>query len=84
MPEQIQIPPVRSAKSVRLLGSDILLVWKVAEDGLSIIVPQSIRQSPPCDHAWAFEITDALIRAESVMRQYFTLPAQRLDGGQKR
>ena len=33
------------------------------QDGLSITVPQSIRQSPPCDHAWAFEISDASITA---------------------
>jgi alpha-L-fucosidase len=60
-PERIQVPPVRSVKSVRLLGSDVAVEWKVADGGLSITVPQSVRQSPPCDHAWAFEITEASI-----------------------
>ena len=63
-PERIQVPPVRSVKSVRLLGSDVAVEWKIADDGLSITIPQSIRQSPPCEHAWAFEITEATIAAD--------------------
>jgi alpha-L-fucosidase len=64
MPERIQVPPVRNAKSVRLLGSDVAVEWKIADSGLSITVPQGIRQSPPCEHAWAFEISDAMMTAD--------------------
>ncbi len=60
-PERIQVPTVHSAKSVRLLGSDAAVEWKVVDDGLAIAVPPSIRQSPPCEHAWAFEIAEANI-----------------------
>jgi len=38
--------------------------WKIGDDGLSITIPQSIRQSPPCEHAWAFEITEPSIAAD--------------------
>ena len=63
-PQQIQVSPVRGARSVRLLGSDASLEWKAADNGLTVTIPQSIRQSLPCEHAWAFEITEATIAAE--------------------
>ena len=53
---QIQVGPIKSAKSVRLLGSSAAVSWKVGAEGLSIVVPESERQSPPCEHAWVFEI----------------------------
>ncbi len=53
---QIQVGPIKSAKSVRLLGSSAAVSWKVGAKGLSIDVPESVRQSPPCEHAWVFEI----------------------------
>jgi alpha-L-fucosidase len=56
LPAQIQIAPIKSAKSVRLLGSSTAMQWKVTPEGLSIDVPQTVRQSPPCEYAWAFEI----------------------------
>lgn len=53
---QIQVAPIKSAKSVRLLGSSAAVQWKVTPEGLSIDVPESVCQSPPCEHAWTFEI----------------------------
>ena len=56
MPERIQIPPVKAAKSVTLLGSKTAVEWTVTPEGLSISVPQDVRQWPPCQHAWALVI----------------------------
>jgi alpha-L-fucosidase len=55
-PAQIQVAPIKAAKSVRLLGSSTAVQWKIGAEGLSIDVPQSVLQSPLCEHAWAFEI----------------------------
>ena len=58
-PAQIRIAPIQAAKSVRLLGSPDALPWTVTPEGLSISVPESVRQSPPCEYAWALEIDGA-------------------------
>lgn len=62
LPQRIELSPVRSAKSVRLLGSAISLPWTITSSGLSVSVPQSVRQSPPCEHAWVLEIQEAQIQ----------------------
>jgi len=59
LPAQIQVAPIKAAKSVRLLGSPDAVEWKVTPEGLSISLPDSARKSPPCEHAWALEITGA-------------------------
>jgi len=64
LPQRIQIAPVRGAKSVRLLGSEAALEWKIAPDGLSVLIPESVRQSPPCKHAWAFKIVEAALAGD--------------------
>ena len=43
LPAQIQIAPIKAAKSVRLLGSSTAVQWKVTPEGLSVSVPQSVR-----------------------------------------
>jgi len=58
-PQHIEIAALRGAKSVRLLGSQAALAWKAGPDGLSVRIPESVWQSPPCRHAWAFEIVEA-------------------------
>ncbi len=58
-PERIQVPPIKAAKSVKLLGSKTAVEWTATADGLSVIVPQDMRQLPPCPHAWAIEIEGA-------------------------
>jgi len=63
-PEQIPIPPIKAAKSVRLLGSSIAVEWKIASEGLTVSIPESVRQSPPCEHAWALEIAGGRIELE--------------------
>jgi len=63
-PEQISIPPIKRATSVKLLGSSIAVEWKIALEGLIISIPESVRQSPPCEHAWALEIAGGRIELE--------------------
>ena len=46
---------------MKLLGSKTAVEWTVTPEGLSVTVPQDVRQSPPCEHAWAFEIEGARI-----------------------
>jgi alpha-L-fucosidase len=58
-PERIEVGPIGAAKSVRLLGSDAKLEWTVTPSGLSVSLPESVRQAPPCQHAWALEIKGA-------------------------
>ncbi|MCL5278371.1 MAG: alpha-L-fucosidase, partial [Planctomycetes bacterium] len=40
LPERIQIPPIKAAKSVKLLGSKTAVAWTVTPEGLSVAVPQ--------------------------------------------
>ena len=61
-PEQIHIAAVKAAKSVRLLGSPEAVQWTVTPEGLSVSIPQSVRRSPPCEHAWSLEIGGAHVR----------------------
>jgi len=55
-PERIQVPPIKAAKSVKLLGATAAVEWTVTPKGLAVTIPQGARQSPPCEHAWALEI----------------------------
>lgn len=59
LPERIQIPPIKAAKSVKLLGSKTAVAWTVTPEGLAVTIPQDVRQAPPCEHAWALEIAGA-------------------------
>jgi alpha-L-fucosidase len=60
-PAQIQIAPIKAAKSVRLLGSSNKVEWTITPEGLSVSIPEDMRQSPPCEHAWALEIAGGRI-----------------------
>jgi alpha-L-fucosidase len=60
-PAQIRIAPIKAAQSVRLLGSPSAVEWTITPEGLAISMPESVRQSPPCEHAWALEIVGARV-----------------------
>jgi alpha-L-fucosidase len=60
-PEQIQVPPLKAAKSVKLLGSKGNVTWTLTPEGLSVKIPSEIRNAPPCAHAWALEIVGGRI-----------------------
>jgi alpha-L-fucosidase len=61
LPERIQVPPIKTAKSVKLLGARTPVTWTVTPEGLSVTIPSDVRSSPPCQHAWAMEIEGARI-----------------------
>jgi len=61
LPERVQVPPIKAAKSIKLLGSKTAVQWTITPEGLSVTIPQDVRQSPPCQHAWALEIEGAHI-----------------------
>jgi alpha-L-fucosidase len=50
------LQPVPGAK-VNLLGVDRDLSWKPDGSGVSIEVPEEVRQNPPCEHAWVIRIS---------------------------
>lgn len=58
-PARVTTSIIRSAQAVRMLGVDQSINWKLGEGGLTIELPETVRQSPPCQHAWVFEITGA-------------------------
>ncbi len=64
LPERIDIPPIKAARSLRLLGSETAPQWATTPEGLSMSISKEIRRSPPGQHAWAFEIEGAHIELE--------------------
>ncbi len=56
-PEKITFTAIKRADQIRMLGKGSVHSWTANEDGLIIQLPEHIRHSPPCQHAWAFEIT---------------------------
>ncbi len=57
-PASLLIPSFapRPGQSVRLLGVDEPLRWEPAGTGCRVFVPESVRATPPCRHAWAFQL----------------------------
>ena len=60
-PASFTIPAVRGASAVRMLGCADAPTAVPSGVGLVISVPAAARAQPPCEHAWAFEITGAQI-----------------------
>jgi len=57
-PARINLTSIHHCKKARLLGSSQALKWSSNDtSGLSLELPDAIIQSPPCQHAWSFEIT---------------------------
>jgi alpha-L-fucosidase len=50
--------PARDAQ-ISLLGAGENLRWERSGDGLSIVMPASVRQDPPCEHAWVIKMSAA-------------------------
>lgn len=56
-PATITAPSIRRADKVRMLGAAEAVTWTVDDAaGLTIRLPDSLQKSPPCQHAWAFEV----------------------------
>ncbi len=54
-------PGARQSKAASLLGSDAPVITAAGETGLILRVPDKARTSPPCKHAWSFELSGAKI-----------------------
>ena len=59
VPSRITIASVIPAKSARisLLGAEGDLSWEISGGRLTVLIPESIRKNPPCEHAWALKIS---------------------------
>jgi alpha-L-fucosidase len=57
-PSEIAVSCIKSGALVRMLGASKPVKWQVDQKGLTIYVPDAVRQSPPCEHAWAFEVAE--------------------------
>lgn len=58
MPETVKIKsfvPV-SSKAVYLMGYNRPLKWKKVDGGIEIYLPESVRETPPCEFIWGFKI----------------------------
>jgi alpha-L-fucosidase len=60
-PRSISLKSLQPAagSKVWLLGVDRVLEWKPDGSGAMIEVPESVRQNPPCEHAWVVKISKA-------------------------
>lgn len=58
-PGTIELRSLQPATGARvtLLGYPGELTWKPEGNGVVIEIPESIQQSPPCEHAWAIKIS---------------------------
>ena len=58
MPVQVVLEKVNIPKQtkLRLLGSDQNLIWRKKGDKIVVEIPQTLRQRPPCKHAWTIRI----------------------------
>jgi alpha-L-fucosidase len=50
------LQPATGAK-VTMLGVNRELTWKTQGSGVVITIPEGMRQSPPCEHAWVVKIS---------------------------
>lgn len=59
IPAEIIIKSINPAKGskIKLLGSKTKLKWVRLDAGFKIIVPEKLRNNPPSNYAWVFEIS---------------------------
>ncbi len=63
-PTKLRVSAITGGKTIRMLGTKTPVNFSFdAEHGLTIEVPEAIRRSPPCEHAWAFAVTEARVGA---------------------
>ena len=56
-PAEFKVSVIHAARGVRMLGSDQPIKWTAdGKQGLTIHVPEVLRKSPPCGHAWSFAV----------------------------
>ena len=60
IPSEIVIKSHQPAKgaTIAILGSKKKLKWSKQGDGFKVTIPSSIRNQPPCDHAWTIKVSE--------------------------
>lgn len=58
-PAQIVVKGVPAGGLLKMLGTDAKIEAALEAGALTIRVPEAVRNNPPCEHAWAFELTPA-------------------------
>lgn len=60
LPSEIAIKSHQPANgaTVTLLGFEKKLKWKKDGEGFKVIIPQFIRNNPPCAHAWTIKVSE--------------------------
>jgi alpha-L-fucosidase len=60
-PATVRVPGVRppAGAKVAMLGVAAPLEWQAGDDGVTVAIPASVAQSPPCRHAWVIRIAPA-------------------------
>lgn len=55
-PETITISAFvpKAGSEVRMLGLSEAIAWEAVRDGFVMHLPESVRENPPCGHAWSF------------------------------
>ncbi|MBI1938287.1 MAG: alpha-L-fucosidase [Ignavibacteriales bacterium] len=59
LPEKITLTkfsPAQNAK-IDLLGTGTKINWNRTNDGFEIVIPESVRNNPPCNYAWTLKIS---------------------------
>jgi alpha-L-fucosidase len=58
MPSSVFVDGFQPSKgsTIELLGRRGKLRWKQEGSGFRISIPSSVRNNPPCDHAWTFKV----------------------------
>jgi len=59
-PAEVKVDGIRRGRHVRMLGVEEPVEWTIDGKGLTIRVPEPVRKAPPCQHAWVFELRDAV------------------------
>jgi alpha-L-fucosidase len=59
IPAQITLPSMTPTKSanISLLGAKEKLKWRKKGNDLQVLIPESLRNNPPSEHAWVFKIS---------------------------
>jgi alpha-L-fucosidase len=62
IPSEISITSINPKKGTKitLLGSKTKLKWSPLENGFKIMIPEKLRNSPPCKYAWTFKISQII------------------------
>jgi len=61
-PAVLSIPALTGGKNVQMLGVKTPVSFSFdAGKGLTIRIPEDVRKNPPCDHAWTFAVSDAVV-----------------------